>query len=181
MSLNDLKKQALDGFDAANDSPTTAFEGLPSGTYDVALVNVDHFVSDSETPWEGVRIILKVLTGDHAEQEDRNIFDLEETTKNGKKMPAGLLQTRIRLIEQLAVVTDTPSPDYDETNYLDAIPQAFVSAIGKQFKLDLTVRENKNNPRYPNKEYKFSREDPFTNLDKAQPVDMSTIDDETPF
>jgi hypothetical protein len=161
MSLLDKAQEVLAGFDATKDS-TNSFEGLPSGKFNT----FDH----------------QVNAGKHVSTKDYNMFNLDETTASGKKVPDSVISSHIKLIAKLANACDiTLKPeDWEDIDHLVAAFN-FGQAIGKIVTMDLTVRENKKNPQYPYKNYDFEpaeQPEPITVDDKDLPKDLRSNDDD---
>ncbi|ERL64017.1 hypothetical protein [Schleiferilactobacillus shenzhenensis] len=170
MSLFDKAQEVLSGFDATKDS-ANSFEGLPSGTYTVIVNTIDHHVTPSG--WDGLRIITEVNAGEHVGTKDFNMFNLDETTSTGKKVPDSVISSHIKLIAKLANacgITLKPE-DWEDIDHL-VTAFNFGGAIGKIVTMDLTVRENKKNPQYPYKNYDFEPAE--------QPVQPNVSDEDMP-
>lgn len=179
MSLLDKAQEVLAGFDATKDS-ANSFEGLPSGKYTVIVNTIDHHVTPGG--WDGLRIITEVNAGEHVGTKDYNMFNLDETTASGKKVPDSVISSHIKLIAKLANACDiTLKPeDWEDIDHL-VTAFNFGQAIGKIVTMDLTVRENKKNPQYPYKNYDFEpaeQPEPITVDDKDLPKDLRSNDDD---
>lgn len=177
MGLMDLMNETTADFNPATDNAeTNDFQVLPDGEYDVVLTDVGHGVTKSG--WEHFRIGFEVLTGDEAGRTDMNMFNFDEVTSTGKEMPKSVLATRIKLIKQLAYVTDTVLQDSDWYS-LDTLGAAFVGSKGKTFKVDFSSRENKKKPQYPYKNYNFGKSDVSADAFGGQEIEIT--DDDIPF
>ena len=169
MGLLENAKQALDGFDATKDKPTS-YDLLPDGDYQVVLSNVDHFVTDGG--YDGFRIQLEVLEGEHSGYKDSNMFNFDEVSSKGKAIPQSVIASHIKLVARLANAVGITLKDADWEN-IDTLVDAFLPAKGKVIILHFSSRENKKNPQYPYKNYDFDPTD--------QPATPELSDDDIPF
>ncbi|WP_270235264.1 DUF669 domain-containing protein [Lacticaseibacillus suilingensis] len=153
MSLRDIATQAMQDFDPQKDKPSSGYQSLPSGDYDVILEDVSHFVSNN-SGWDGLRIGVSVLDGDYTGRKDSTMFNFDETSANGKAIPASVLNGHIQLVARLANAVGLTLTDDDWEN-IDTLVDAFNGQAGKTMLMHLSVRENKKNPQYPYKNYDF--------------------------
>ncbi|KRO16229.1 DUF669 domain-containing protein [Lacticaseibacillus saniviri] len=167
MSLKDIAMKATQNFDASKDKPESGYESLPSGTYNVILEDVAHFVSQ-RTGWDGLQIKVSVLDGEYAGRTDSNMFNFDETSANGKAIPESVLSQRVQVVARLANAVGVHLDDIDWDS-IDTLVTAFMTAKGKTAVMTLSVRENKKNPQYPFKNYDF---------EPGEPTEPMTISDE---
>ncbi|KGO25672.1 hypothetical protein Q757_08225, partial [Oenococcus alcoholitolerans] len=132
------------------------FQGLTSGDYHVALSDFQHRVTKGG--WDGLGIVTEVLDGNFAGRKDFNQFNFDEVSSRGKTIPKNILESRVRIVQKLAYLTGVTLKPTD-WNDIDSLVAAFQSqhAIGKDFIMHLTVKENPNNPQYPYKNYDFDK------------------------
>ncbi|MBG9983322.1 hypothetical protein HYO62_00310 [Aerococcaceae bacterium DSM 111022] len=146
MSILDAMKMVKDsGFNAGDAINTST--GLGSGIYPVRIKQAER---SEFKGYERANIILEVVSGeakDRLEFLELNFSDnLPDFVieKNGKIL--------LTLIDILGV-----NPTKSQLADPEGLVEYFQSQIGKQFKMDLKLRQNKKNPQYPYRDYEFDR------------------------
>lgn len=167
MSLRDRAKNVMSNFDATKDE-INGYEGLPSGDYHMAVENVQ------ETDYGQLSMKTQVIEGDNTGRIEFINISLDEVTSTGKPLPDFVIDRNIKTVARLAAVLGVAISD-DAWDNMQIMVHEFNKAVGKQFKMTLTLRENKKNPQYPYKEYEFEeiKEDPF---DPAQAPEVKDSD-----
>ncbi|WP_048702615.1 hypothetical protein [Companilactobacillus ginsenosidimutans] len=156
MSLRD-RKNALEaqGFDPKNDK-INGYEGLPAGKY--------HMLTEAISPskFGQLSVRAQVIEGEHSGQNEFINVSLDETKRNGEPLPDFIIDRNIKTIASLAAVLGVALSD-EAWDDIQEMVNEFQKGEGKQFNMDLTLKENKNNPAYPYKTYEFEevKEDPF--------------------
>ena len=155
MGLRERAAQITGSFDAAKNK-INGYEGLPAGDYQMIVQNVQHDNLD--------RLSIRSVVIDGTENDGRIEFinlGLDEVTPSGKPLPSFVIDRNIKTIMKLGLVLGIGITDeaWDDVGQL---VKEFEPAVGKQFIMHLTLKENKKNPSYPYKEYEFDavKEDP---------------------
>lgn len=147
MSMRDRANQTLNDFNP--DEKINGYEGLQSGTYPVVVEDV------SLTDWGSFSMKVSVMEGDDAGRVEFIQVSLDENSSSGKPLPDFVIDRNIKTLAKLAFVTGVTIDD-DSWDNISALPNDFADAKGKVFEMELKLRENKNRPEYPYKEYEFN-------------------------
>lgn len=160
-TLNQLKE---DGFNAKEDRISTSSR-LEPGNYPVRLKSAQADVRNDRTQ---LAITLEVVSGKDKDRLEIIYMSFDDG------LPAFVLEKNGRTLLKIAAVSDMEFKKKDlEDEY--TVAEALSQAIGSQFKMILTVSENKKNPNYPYRNYEFEPlEDEKTNR-------FNVDDDDLPF
>lgn len=148
MGLRERAAQIAGSYDASKDE-INGYEGLPAGDYQMIVVNAQRSNLDQ------LSIRAEVLDG--SENDGRVEFinlGLDEVTQSGKPLPDFVIDRNIKTIMRLGLVLGIAVTD-EAWDDVGVLVKEFEPAVGKQFMMHLTLKENKNNPSYPYKEYEF--------------------------
>lgn len=118
----------------------------------------------------------QVIEGEHSGQNEFINVSLDETKRNGEPLPDFIIDRNIKTIASLAAVLGVALSD-EAWDDIQEMVNEFQKGEGKQFNMDLTLKENKNNPAYPYKTYEFEEvaEDPY------EQTTPDVTEDELPF
>lgn len=167
--LDTLSKVKEEGFDPKKDR-IGGSDRLESGTYPVELSKVSVQVSKSGRTQ--IMVTLKVVSGDSKGRVENVFLSFDPD------LPEFVLDNNGKYLMKIAEFSGVQFKKKDLENE-ESTAQALKAGIGKQFLMDLKVRENKKNPDFPYRNYDFKPLPSDSNLQTDDTVNVD--DDDLPF
>lgn len=168
MSIFETLKNVKDsGFDASTDSTSTNSK-LPAGRYPVRLKSAEN--SQSTNGYEQVAVGLEVVSGKYKDRQEFIYWSF------GSTLPDFVLEKNGRELLKLAEMTGVKFTQQDLQTE-ESTAKALQRGLGKQFLMNLELRENKKNPDYPYRNYDFEKlENENNDFDSFNQDDVGEVD-----
>lgn len=144
--LDTLKRVKEEGFNPATDSINGNGGLLPAGRYPVALQSAQH--GASKMGQEQVSIGLEVVSGEDKGRRELIFISFDAG------VPEFVLDKNAKIIISILHQVGIGFTEKDLEDY-ESLASTLQRGIGKQFLMNLTVTENKKNPKYPYRNYEF--------------------------
>lgn len=164
--ISTIKKLNADGYDANKDN-INGFTRIPAGEYVVQLNEADYDANE-KTGRVSVIVKLVVSSGEYADRTETIFLSFDDG------LPEFVQEKNTKMLMKLVSVAEIKSK---ESDYEDeqTVAEMLRRGLGKQFKMELTVQENKKNPQYPYRNYEFSK------ITDENPFETDIEDEEMPF
>lgn len=132
---------ATKDFNPKEDKLNTSLR-LPEGDYPVRLDKVEHD-ANVNSGRENIIVTLTVTSGEFETLYEKIYLSFDSD------LPEFVQERNIKLYRKLLAYCDIEIKSMKEVETLDAMVETLQAGIGKTFGLQLQVRENKKNPKYP--------------------------------
>lgn len=160
--LDTLSKVKQEGFDPKKDK-IGGGDALPSGKYPVELEKAT--VQVTKAGRTQIMVTLKVVSGEYKGRVENVFLSFDQD------LPEFVLDNNGKYLMKIAEFTGVEFKK-KELESEETTAEALQRGIGKQFLMDLKVRENKKNPDFPYRNYDFKE------LEEEKEDSNATDDDE---